>query len=116
MRRSRVWLVIPIYWVLFIIYSMFLVPIRRCFPYGDFIVGSGEYHYGACSFSVTVSFVLLILGLLYVGMRGRKQKNLERNKKKIGIVMGALILSFVMQFFFYLSYFGIFFLFGIVVW
>ena len=30
--------------------------------------------------------------------------------------MGALILSFVMQFFFFLSYFGIFFLFGIVVW
>ena len=52
MKKSRVWLVISIYWLVFIIYSMFLVPIRRCFPLGDFIVGSGEYHYGACSFFV----------------------------------------------------------------
>ena len=116
MKKSRVWLVIPTYWILFIIYSMFLIPIRRCFPLGDFIVGSGEYHYGACSFSITVSFVLLIFGLLYVVMRGRKERNQKVSKKVAGIVIGALILSFVIQFFFYLSYFSIFFLFGIVVW
>lgn len=116
MKKSRVWLIIPIYWIVFIVYSMFLVPIRRCFPYGDFIEGSGEYHYGACSFSITVSFMFLIISLLYIVMKSKKEKKHKANIKRTGIIGGALILSFVIQFFFYLSYFGIYYLFGIVVW
>lgn len=116
MKKSKAWIAIPLYWILFFIYSMFLVEIRLCFPLGDFIEGSNEYHYGACSFSVTVSFVLLILGIIYVVVCGRKENSLKEGKRKKWIVIGALVLSFVMQFFFYLSHFSYFHLFGIVMW
>ena len=116
MKKSKVWLVIPIYWLVFVIYSMFLDSILIYFPFCDFIEGSDEYHYGPCSFSVTVSFVLLILGIICVVVCGRKEKSLKRGKRKKWIITGALMLSFVMQFFFYLSHFSYFHLFGIVMW
>ena len=75
MKKSKVWLVIPIYWIAFVIYSMFLDSILIYCPLGDFIEGSDEYHYGPCSFSVTVSFVLLILGIICVVVCGRKEKS-----------------------------------------
>lgn len=116
MKKSRVWLVIPVYWILFFVYSLFLDFIWAHFPVDDFVVGSDAYHYGPCSFSVTVSLVLLILGIVYTVTRRIKEKGVNGSKRTTGIVIGALILSFVIQFFFYLSYFSIFFLFGIVVW
>ena len=108
MKKRRVWLAIPIYWILFIIYIIFLDQIRLCFPFGDFIVGSDEYHYGPCSFSATVSLILLILGVVYIVTRRTIEKGVKGSKRTTGIVMGALILSFAIQIFFYLHYFGLF--------
>lgn len=116
MKKSKVWIVIPFYWIAFVIYSMFLDSILIYFPLGDFIEGSNEYHYGPCSFSVTVSFVLLILGIIYVVVCGRKENILKEGKRKKWILIGTLVFSFVMQFFFYLSHFSYFHLFGIVMW
>ena len=116
MKKSKVWITIPIYWILFLIYSMFLDRIWLCFPIGDFIEGSDEYHYGPCSFSITVSFVLLVLGLIYVAMSRKREKDLKGSKRIRIVVIGALVLSFVLQFFFFLSHFSYFYLFGIVVW
>jgi len=111
MRKSRVWIVVPIYWILFIIYSLFLDQIRLWFPLGDFIVGSDAYHYGPCSFSVTISLVLLILGIVCAVAKRTKEKGTKGSRRTTGIVIGALVLSFVIQFFFYLNYFGLFYLF-----
>jgi len=116
MKKCKAWIAIPLYWIAFLINSMFLDSILIYFPLGDFIEGSNEYHYGPCSFSVTVSFVLLIMGIIYVVVCGKKEKSLKEGKRKKWILIGTLVFSFVMQFFFYLSHFSYFHLFGIVMW
>ena len=116
MKKRKVWLAIPLYWIAFVIYSLFLDSILIYFPLADFIEGSDEYHYGPCSFSVTVSFVLLILAIIFVVVCGRKEKSLKVGKRTKWITIGVLVLSFVMQFFLYLSHFSYFHLFGIVMW
>lgn len=108
MKSSKIWITIPLYWIAFLIYYMFLGKILIFFPLFDFIYGSNEYHYGPCSFSITVSLVLMIFGVIFV-VRDKKEQKCSKRKK--GIVIGTLVLSFVMQFFYYLSYFSYFHLF-----
>ena len=110
MKKRKVWLTIPIYWCFFFLYSLTLDSILPWFPYSDFVVGSNRYHYGPCSFSITISLILLILGIVYV----RKKKTPETGKKQVMVVIGVLILSFVLQIFYYLNHFSYFYLFGIV--
>ena len=112
MKKNKLWITIPINWVIFLIYSFFLDAILPWFPYGDFVEGSSKYHYGPCSFSITISLVLLILGIAYVVKNGFR----KNTKKEATIVTVVLVLSFLVQFFFYLSHFSYFYLFGIVMW
>lgn len=110
MKKTKVWLTIPICWCIFFVYSLTLDWILPWFPYSDFVEGSSKYHYGPCSFSITISLILLILGIVYV----RKKKTPETGKKQAMIVIGILIFSFVLQLFYYLNHFSYFYLFGIV--
>lgn len=110
MKKSKVWLTIPIYWCLFLLYSLTLDSILLWFPYSDFVEGSNQYHYGPCSFSITISLILLIAGIVYV----RKKMLSETGKKQAMIVIGVQIFSFVLQVFYYLNHFSYFYLFGIV--
>lgn len=110
MKKRKVWLTIPIYWFLFLLYSLTLDSILPWFRYCDFIEGSNRYHYGPCSFSITISLILLILGIVYVW----KKKSSGIGKKYATIVIGILIFSFVLQIFYYLNHFSYFYLFGIV--
>ena len=115
MKKSKLWVPIPIYWIAFSIYNVFLDQISLYFPY-DFIVGSDKYHYGACSFSITISFVLLILEIVYIVTKAIKEKFLKNSKKNVAIVVGILVFSFIVQFFYYLNHFSYYYLFGIVLW
>ena len=105
---------ILIYWIAFVLYNICLEPISSLFPFYDFTEGSGEYHYGACSFSITVSFLLLVFAIIGVIKKTRKDKLLKENRGKVAVVVGVLVFSFVVQFFYYLSDFSYFYLFGIV--
>ena len=107
MKKRKVWLAIPLYWIAFVIYSLFLDSIWIKFPVSDFIEGSDEYHYGPCSFSVTVSFVLMLLAIFYVYVIRQKEKKIYGNKGNIGIMVAGLIWSFIIQVYFLLYYFSL---------
>lgn len=106
MKKSKAWIAIPLYWIAFVVYSMFLDSIWINFPTSDFIEGSDEYHYGPCSFSITVSFILMLLAVYYVYVIRRKTK-LYGNRGKIGIMVVGLIWSFIIQVYFLLYYFSL---------
>lgn len=122
MEKSKFWITIPIYWIAFVIYNIFLEPISSCFRFYDITKGSGKYHYGACSFSITISLVLLVLGIVYVMKGVAKDSYLKEDyywkkaRKRGMIVISILVLSFVVQFFYYLNHFSYYYLFGIVLW
>lgn len=122
MEKSKFWITIPIYWIVFLVYNIFLEPISSCFSFDDFIVGSPKYHYGPCSFSITISLVLLILGIVYVMKGIAKDSYLKEDyywkkaRKRGMIVISILVLSFAAQFFYYLNHFSYYYLFGIVLW
>lgn len=116
MKKNKFWAVILIYWIAFVVYNIFLEPISSLFPFYDFTEGSGKYHYGACSFSITVSFVLLVIAIIDVIRKIKKYELMKENRNKVAVVVGVLVISFAIQFFYYLSHFSYFYLFGIVMW
>lgn len=119
MKHFKMWFVIPMYWIIFVIYTVFLDQISLCFYHRDihditqYIDGRVKYDYGPCCLSITIFFVLLILGITLVIMNAVKKTSKHVKMKAISVA-GILVLSFVVQFFMFLSHFSIYFLFGIV--
>lgn len=46
----------------------------------------------------------------------KKYELMKENRNKVAVVVGVLVISFAIQFFYYLSHFSYFYLFGIVMW
>lgn len=107
--KGKQWLVIPLYWVGFVIYGSFLHRLVPLFPYYDFTEGSGEYHFGPCSFSIALALLVMILAILFIAISGRSKKMHPAGKV---LVITVMVLSFAAQMFIYLDHFSYFYLFG----
>lgn len=115
MKRFKLWPEILLYWIWFVISGFLESPISDVFIYPDITLHDEAYHYGPCSFFITISFVLMILGIAHSIVSAVKNKAMVKNKIDYVLVPIILVLSFLFQLFFYLSYFGYYDLFGIVV-
>ena len=115
MKRVKLWIAILICWIQFLIVFILSDYISSLFIYPDITLHDGAYHYGICSFSITVALVFMVLGILYVILVALKNIDQKYMKAKSLLTIGILVFSFVIQFFFYLSWWGYYYLFGIAV-
>lgn len=108
--KKKLWFVIPLYWVIWFVYGCFLPKITSRFKYYDFTEGSSEYHFGACSFSITLSLAVMVILLVYVILISKKNEAIQR-WKTICVSLG-LVLCFALQLFIFLDHFSYFYLLG----
>ena len=104
--KKKLWFVIPLYWVIWFVYGCFLPKITSRFKYYDFTEGSSEYHFGACSFSITLSLVVMLILLIYVIVVSKRNAAIQKGKT-ICVALG-LAFSFALQVFIFWIIFHIF--------
>lgn len=108
--KKKLWFVIPLYWVIWFVYGCFLPKITSRFSYYDFTEGSSEYHFGACSFSITLSLAVMLILLIYVILVSKRNVAIQK-WKTICVALG-LAFSFALQIFIFLDHFSYFYLLG----
>lgn len=109
------WLVVLGYWSAFLGYGSFVHELTFKFSNFDFNLDDNQYHFGPCSFSITVFLILLILGLLllrYIEANFCIDPDLEGKKGSWTAAGIGLLVSFIVTVFVLLDYYSIFFLFG----
>lgn len=110
------WLTVLGYWGAFLGYGSFIHELTFRFNNFDFNENDNQYHYGPCSFAITVFLVLLVAGLLllrYVEASICTDSDLEDKKRSWTAAEIGLIVSFIVTVFVLLDYYSIYYLFGV---
>ena len=99
--------ILPIDWILFFVHTFFMNKLRRVLL-PDFSIILNEYHYGPCSFSITIFFSLMLIGLMYLFFCVRVGGKEILSKIRIYEIICILIIFFVTQVLFFLNYYSLY--------
>ena len=102
--------ILPIDWILFFVHTFFLNKLRRVFL-PDFSIILYEYHYGPCSFSITIFFSLMLMGIIYLFFCMKIESIEILGRTKIFEISCILVIFFIIQTLVFLNFYSLFCLF-----